>query len=347
MASLAWIGILICVLPHTEGHAHGYHHRHLNKRFHGAHFNLTKRATVSGRSNIFVDDSSCTNYVSSISQVFDNVMTIVTAAKNAIPALEGTLGAKRQDLTSAQKSKLDLFMSLYGKFDNEDLGEVYTAKDKLDTFSSFLGRYVDAMSSNSFDIDIYCGDNNWQKTGKSRVREDEDGNEARATVLEYQFLLKNVMEADEIWDEVDNLCQETEKDEHGDPYVLAAFTTESVNNNKDFVTICDNSWDDWEYQLPSKKAGALAGLKGEFLDDLLSSSPEATFLHELTHAKSVFGDNLMDDIEFKVNDDENEETEETAYKFEMCHELAKQDESKTETSQIRPLRNAGEIIQTS
>lgn len=116
---------------------------------------------------------------------------------------------------------------------------------------------------------------------------------ARATVLEYQFLLKNVMEADEIWDEVDNLCQETEKDEHGDPYVLAAFTTESVNNNKDFVTICDNSWDDWEYQLPSKKAGALAGLKGEFLDDLLSSSPEATFLHELTHAKSVFGDNLM------------------------------------------------------
>ncbi|KAJ5569308.1 hypothetical protein N7450_011794 [Penicillium hetheringtonii] len=185
-------------------------------------------------------------------------------------------------------------------FDNEDLGEVYTAKDKLDTFSKEL----------------------------------------------VEFKLKNVMDAEAIWNPLDNPCTEMEEDEDGEEGMLSALTTESVSNTKDFITICDDSWDDWEYRLPSKMDGGLAGLKGEFLDELLTDSPEAISLHELTHAKAVFGDGLMDipfileDIEFKVNG-----KKEVAYKFKMCHELAKQDESKTDTSEIRPFQNAGEIVQ--
>jgi len=109
----------------------------------------------------------------------------------------------------------------------------------------------------------------------------------------FEFKLKNVMDAEAIWNPLDNPCTEMEEDEDGEEGMLSAFTTESVSNTKDFITICDDSWDEWEYRLPSKKDGGLAGLKGEFLDELLTDSPEATFLHELTHAKAVFGDGLM------------------------------------------------------
>lgn len=60
----------------------------------------------------------------------------MTAAQNAIPGLESALGKARSELSAGGKSKLDLFTALYGDFDNQDRGEVSTAKTKLDSVTS-------------------------------------------------------------------------------------------------------------------------------------------------------------------------------------------------------------------
>ncbi|KAF7167909.1 hypothetical protein CNMCM6106_003279 [Aspergillus hiratsukae] len=85
-----------------------------------------------------------------------------SAAQNAIPIIESSIGKPRGILTAEKKAKLDLFMSLYGRFDGSALDEVYNAKNKLDNVKSFLNKYAGGLSTNGFRIDFFCDDSKWE-----------------------------------------------------------------------------------------------------------------------------------------------------------------------------------------
>lgn len=89
--------------------------------------------------------------------------------------------------------------------------------------------------------------------------------------------------AETLWSPTQDPCDEDILDEDGQPGQLSAFTSPSNSGLKDIVTVCSNSWGEWTGQLPARRAGGLNGLRGEELDDILNVTPEATFLHELTH----------------------------------------------------------------
>lgn len=92
-----------------------------------------------------------------------------------------------------------------------------------------------------------------------------------------------------MYSDTPNPCDETIEDHDGQKGDLAAFTSNSNGLQKDFVTICSDAWDGWNEQLPARRAGGYRGLGAEDLDEVLDNSPEPTFIHELTHVKSLFG----------------------------------------------------------
>lgn len=59
---------------------------------------------------------------------------------------------------------------------------------------------------------------------------------------------------------------------------------------KDFMTICPKAWKEFSSDtLVKKQKQELKKLMGKSVDDLVNSTPESLFLHELTHAQAFFG----------------------------------------------------------
>lgn len=75
-------------------------------------------------------------------------------------------------------------------------------------------------------------------------------------------------------------------------YELAAMS-ESEGKIKDFLTICPGGWGSWEHRISVYKTKSLTELKGQDIDDILETTPEATLLHEMTHAASYFRESLL------------------------------------------------------
>jgi hypothetical protein len=79
MSVLACIGLLL-VLAVAQAVGHGNHHGHFHIHRGVSGAPIVKRATAAGRSNIFIDDTTCAGLVGGLSQIFDNVLTVVRIA---------------------------------------------------------------------------------------------------------------------------------------------------------------------------------------------------------------------------------------------------------------------------
>jgi hypothetical protein len=79
----------------------------------------------------------------------------------------------------------------------------------------------------------------------------------------------------------------------GDQQTLAFMMT-TTDNSRDVMTICPSGWTAWGDRYISQYAAkSLSDMLDQSLDKIGDTSPELTLLHELTHAESFFGDQVM------------------------------------------------------
>ncbi|CAI7667423.1 unnamed protein product [Penicillium manginii] len=180
------------------------------------------------------------------------------------------------------------------------------AQAKVKTLSGFVSKYNQGNSTNGFKIDVYCDEIVWKTDGTK----DEDG--------DYVYALDDPLSIPTGRENKDSIC----KEENGAQKTLA-FVTSSRDNSKDFMTVCPRAWKAWtDKTLVSKKQEPLKSLLTENIDEVLDSTPESLFLHELSHAESYFGRSGS------LNDEAlNYGTE--AYEWVDINKLAKQDKDQT------------------
>lgn len=163
-----------------------------------------------------------------------------------------------------------------------------------------MSKYNQGNSTNGFKIDVYCDEIVWKTDGTK----DEDGDckvPLTSILRVFLFLCLDINLLHGITTDVyalddplsiptgrenkDSIC----KEENGAQKTLA-FVTSSRDNSKDFMTVCPRAWKAWtDKTLVSKKQEPLKSLLTENIDEVLDSTPESLFLHELSHAESYFG----------------------------------------------------------
>lgn len=81
-----------------------------------------------------------------------------------------------------------------------------------------------------------------------------------------------------------DICKEANSNEN-----TLAFMNTSQGNVKDFMTVCPRAWKVWTGKtLISQKQETLKSLLTKFIDNVLDTTPESLFLHELSHTESYF-----------------------------------------------------------
>ncbi|KAJ6025031.1 hypothetical protein N7540_005828 [Penicillium herquei] len=258
--------------------------------------------------NMSVDADTCDDTQTTyLSLAMTNIQSMLLATIQSLGTIESNLGTKREELDDDDRATLDLFMALYGVFDTTDEDEITTAKSTITTIEWMADQLLGGLQSDTLDIAIFCSTDDFDET------ENQD----------YYWMPKHpammpMSESDLCPTGLRAMMQENQATEIQGTSVYTA----------DTLIVCETAFDgddEWIYHIDHFSTGNIDD--GLPLDDIALQVGEITLLHELTHTTSFFGGQVLEDVETS--------DAETAYKWDLCFELAEDS-----TTRSKALQNA-------
>ncbi|KAJ5166049.1 hypothetical protein N7492_006345 [Penicillium capsulatum] len=199
-----------------------------------------------------------------------------------------------------------MFQRFFGKSVLDDQCSVDDVGLKMDSLQRF-NHLLSVVYSGNYAPSIYCGE------GALHLDEKDENGEAVFINTEDEEQREFSM----MLGDYDTLC--------ADPTVLAALQTpdDDNNSNEDWIFFCRRAFESWGTDRLVNFHGAPAShLEGQSLDGILSSSPEADLLHELTHSVDIFS--VRANGRDMQSDDQDLRSGAKAYKFHGVTTLAEE-----------------------
>ncbi|KAL4981674.1 hypothetical protein BDW68DRAFT_183272 [Aspergillus falconensis] len=233
---------------------------------------VLSKPSVWPRTNLALDSSSCSSYASYLAEVMDNIEDMLGSAISGLGIIRDTLGKKRNEQTDDERAKMDFFMSMYGLFDPTRKADIARARARILDAESFAQKAADGLDLDTLKTTIFCNDDHLVVAGIN-----ENGDE--------EYISTGVPAMTPI-DDMSGKCAAFTS--------VLAFMMTTTDNSQDVMAICPRCWKDWSNRYISQYyAKSLSDVLGESLDDIANGSPEVTLLHELSHAESFFGTDVM------------------------------------------------------
>ncbi|RWQ97380.1 hypothetical protein C8Q69DRAFT_441578 [Paecilomyces variotii] len=229
---------------------------------------------------------------------------------DSIQTVRDNLGTQRRHLSPGDRAKLDIFMALYGIFDETDQQSIATVRPKIERVLWYARELYRAMYEDTFSISIFCNDDHLVSNGLPALT--NTGALAKDEYGRQKYIYKSAV--------VPGIQTAEAGKCDANPNWQALMVT-TRNRITDVFTICARAWPRWTEHIDDYKGLHVSQMLGLYLQNIDIKTPELTLIHEFTHSESLFAQWVMED-EVTLDDPALGYTGQGAYGFENIYQLA-------------------------